>query len=197
MSVLESEFDGDQHEAHYYSHFARIAMNTDRYLCDTNYQTSAAFLVSHSKRDKCDKCEVICRWLCTYDLHNPMASLHPYNSNHEPHHQQPFADEELEEIRRYEDFTTIDWIQDSILERNRRINKAQTVYNEERGPHGEVTIPWLWAQLRKIADASQTWFVVSLVGESQPKARLHLILMNNYSGRDLHRVQRSSNIHHN
>ena len=120
-----------------------------------------------------------------------MASLHP---NNDPH---PFADEELEEIKRYEDFTTIDWIQDSILERNRRINKAQTVYSEERGPHGEVTISWLWAQLRKIVDAGQTWFVVSLVGGSQPKASLHSTLMVNYFGRNMHRVERSSHIHHN
>ena len=102
-----------------------------------------------------------------------MASL---RSNHDLH-QQPFTNGELEEIRKYEDFTTIDWIQDAILERNRRINKAQTLYNEERGPHGEVTIPWLWAQLRKIADAGQTWFVVSLVGRSQPKACLQSNLM--------------------
>lgn len=127
-----------------------------------------------------------------------MASLHPFNSNNDPQQQEPFADEELEEIRRYEDFTTIDWIQDSILERNRRINKAQTVYNEERGPKGEVTIPWLWAQLRKVADAGQTWFVVSLVGESHPKGPLHSVPMtNNYSGRNMHRAQRCSHIHHN
>lgn len=101
-------------------------------------------------------------WRCFYTLllkSASMASLHP-NTDPQP----GLADEELEEIRRYEDFTTIDWIQDSILERNRRINKAQTVYNEERGPKGEVTARWLWANLRKVADAGQTWFVVSLVG---------------------------------
>ncbi|TFK66499.1 hypothetical protein BDN72DRAFT_145044 [Pluteus cervinus] len=73
-------------------------------------------------------------------------------------------DDELEKIRRYEDFTTIDWIEDSILERSRRLHNARTVYASHRGPRGEVTIPWLWAQFRKIMDAGQSWFVVSLVG---------------------------------
>ncbi|KII92648.1 hypothetical protein PLICRDRAFT_37425 [Plicaturopsis crispa FD-325 SS-3] len=73
-------------------------------------------------------------------------------------------DDELEQIRRYEDFTTIDWIQDGVLERNRRIRNAHTLYASHRGPHGEVTIPWLWSQLRKLSNAGQTWFVVSIVG---------------------------------
>src|ERR1700733_4608011 len=68
--------------------------------------------------------------------------------------------------RRYEDFTTIDWIQDSILERNRRIRHANKVYAvSHRGPHGEITLRWLWSQFRKVVDPGQTWFVVSLVGE--------------------------------
>ncbi|KAJ7933767.1 Cl-channel protein [Mycena leptocephala] len=73
-------------------------------------------------------------------------------------------DDELERIRRYEDFRTIDWIQDSILERNRRIRDSRTVYASHRGPHGEVTVSWLWTQFRKALDTGQTWFVVSLVG---------------------------------
>ena len=67
--------------------------------------------------------------------------------------------------RRYEDFTTIDWIQDSILERNRRIRHAKVYAVSHRGPRGELTFRWFWAQLRNVVDAAQTWFVVSLVGE--------------------------------
>ncbi|KAJ3825344.1 Cl-channel protein [Lentinula raphanica] len=52
------------------------------------------------------------------------------------------TEDELEEIKRYEDFTTVDWIQDSILERNRRIRA---------GKHR-------WTEL------GQTWLVVSIVG---------------------------------
>ncbi|KAJ7045994.1 Cl-channel protein [Mycena alexandri] len=79
-------------------------------------------------------------------------------------HNDALDDDELEQIRRYEDFRTIDWIQDSILERNRRIRDARTLYASHRGPHGEVTVSWLWTHFRKALDAGQTWFVVSLVG---------------------------------
>ncbi|EMD33680.1 hypothetical protein CERSUDRAFT_67832 [Gelatoporia subvermispora B] len=74
------------------------------------------------------------------------------------------GDEDMERIRRYEDFTTIDWIQDSIIERNRRLRTARANQATHRGPNGELTLRWVWSRLRKIADAGQTWFVVSLVG---------------------------------
>ncbi|KAF8197912.1 Cl-channel protein [Pholiota molesta] len=75
------------------------------------------------------------------------------------------ADEELEEIRRYEDFTTIDWIQDSVLERKRRLRHARTVYiPHSRRSHGFGTISTVWAQIKKGMDAGQTWFVLSIVG---------------------------------
>ncbi|KAF8554241.1 hypothetical protein OG21DRAFT_1462931 [Imleria badia] len=73
-------------------------------------------------------------------------------------------EEELEQIRRYEDFTTIDWIQDSIIERNRRIrdtDKSRTAY---RGPNGEITPAWVWAQCWKLVIAGESWFVITLVG---------------------------------
>jgi hypothetical protein len=59
-----------------------------------------------------------------------------------------------------------DWIQDSILERNRRLRNARTIYSSRRGPNGEVTIPWLWTQFRKAVDTGQSWIVVSIVGKS-------------------------------
>ncbi|THH01086.1 hypothetical protein EW026_g1533 [Hermanssonia centrifuga] len=74
------------------------------------------------------------------------------------------GEEELEQIRRYEDFTTIDWIQDSAIERNRRIRKARQLHAAHRGPRGEVTLRWVWANLRKVLDAAQSWIVVSIVG---------------------------------
>ncbi|TEB30350.1 voltage-gated chloride channel [Coprinellus micaceus] len=76
----------------------------------------------------------------------------------------PEEEEELEQIRRYEDFTTIDWIQDTKLERSRRLRHARRANIQRRGPHGEVTVPWIVAQLRKAADSVSSWFVVSLVG---------------------------------
>ncbi|KAF8893437.1 Cl-channel protein [Infundibulicybe gibba] len=72
--------------------------------------------------------------------------------------------DELEQIRRYEDFTTIDWIHDSILERDRRIRNTRALNASRRGPAGEITLPWLWAQFRRVLDTGQSWFVVSLVG---------------------------------
>ena len=55
----------------------------------------------------------------------------------------------------------IDWIQDSIIERNRRIRHNNAVYSD---PNGRITLHWLWTQIRKIAVAGESWFVVSLVG---------------------------------
>ncbi|KJA27826.1 hypothetical protein HYPSUDRAFT_34980 [Hypholoma sublateritium FD-334 SS-4] len=74
-------------------------------------------------------------------------------------------DEELEEIRRYEDFTTIDWIQDSILERKRRLRHARTSYiPRSPGLRGFGMISTAWAHVRKGMNAGQTWFVLSIVG---------------------------------
>ncbi|TDL26017.1 hypothetical protein BD410DRAFT_716180 [Rickenella mellea] len=72
--------------------------------------------------------------------------------------------DELEQIRRYEDFTTIDWIQDSILERNQRLRAARFESNSRRGPNGEITMALAWAWVQKAANATQTWFIVSLAG---------------------------------
>ncbi|EPQ57090.1 Cl-channel protein [Gloeophyllum trabeum ATCC 11539] len=73
-------------------------------------------------------------------------------------------DEDFQHTQNYEDFTTIDWIQDSIIERNRRIRAARDAELHRRGPRGEVTAAWLWSQLRKVLHAGQSWFVVTLVG---------------------------------
>lgn len=59
----------------------------------------------------------------------------------------------------------VDWIQDSIVERNRRIRKAKELHSTHRGPRGELSVRWLWTQFRKILDAGQSWFIVTLVGE--------------------------------
>ena len=42
--------------------------------------------------------------------------------------------------------------------------RLNTVYSVHNGPNGGVTLRWLWAQIRKIAAAGESWFVVSLVG---------------------------------
>lgn len=95
---------------------------------------------------------------------------------------------------RYEDFTTIgmffypyslyrkhsdqsnfvDWIQDSILERNRRLRAARQATSTQRGPNGEITFKWITAQVYKAFGAAQTWLVVSLAGVSHNALRSSL-----------------------
>ncbi|KAJ1304852.1 hypothetical protein OPQ81_005985 [Rhizoctonia solani] len=72
--------------------------------------------------------------------------------------------EELEQLRKYEDFTTIDWIQDSILERNRRLRTSRDIQTSLRDSRGRINPPWAKAQIQKLIAAGQSWFVVGLVG---------------------------------
>ncbi|KAG5646238.1 hypothetical protein DXG03_004065 [Asterophora parasitica] len=97
---------------------------------------------------------------------NGTATLLATLCTYEPMQPEGLDDDELEQIRRYEDFTTIDWIQDSILERNRRIRTSYT-YSHEHHAHGwknESRWPWIWSKARKAFDTGQSWFVVSLAG---------------------------------
>ena len=59
----------------------------------------------------------------------------------------------------------LDWIQDSIIERNRRQRAARKRQTPYHGPRGELSLAWIWSQLQNIAHAGQSWFVVSVVGE--------------------------------
>ncbi|KZZ94167.1 Chloride channel, voltage gated [Moelleriella libera RCEF 2490] len=72
---------------------------------------------------------------------------------------EPQIDEEIAEIKRYEDFTTIDWVQDASREQARRKTRQQKAAGlYERGQHG-----WryrLWASY----DAVQGWIVVTIIG---------------------------------
>jgi chloride channel 3/4/5 len=70
------------------------------------------------------------------------------------------AVDEIEEIKRYEDFTTIDWVQDAAREAQRRKARRQ-----ERAGHFERGGQLGWR--RKISEAyaaGQGWIVVSLIG---------------------------------
>ena len=81
--------------------------------------------------------------------------------------------EEIAEIKRYEDFTTIDWVQDAAREQLRR--KARRKARSTIGTSGGAARagkPWMLGRgrgkwRRKIAeayDAGQAWIVVTLVG---------------------------------
>ncbi|THH31347.1 hypothetical protein EUX98_g2859 [Antrodiella citrinella] len=71
---------------------------------------------------------------------------------------------EPEPIKRYRDFTTIDWIQDSIIERNRRIRKARQLQSRHHGYQTKLSLSWWWLQIQRIGSAGQGWFVISLIG---------------------------------
>jgi chloride channel 3/4/5 len=69
-------------------------------------------------------------------------------------------DEEIEEIKRYEDFTTIDWVQDAAKEQLRRkIRRKETAGFFERGGR----VGWRY-KLWESYDAAQGWIVVTIIG---------------------------------
>lgn len=74
--------------------------------------------------------------------------------------QPPAITEEISEIKRYEDFTTIDWVQDAVYEQSSRRAKR-------RGGGGfwdqEGVFGWR-RKMRESYDAGQAWLVVTLVG---------------------------------
>ena len=68
--------------------------------------------------------------------------------------------DEMDEIKRYEDFTTIDWVQDAAREQAHR--RAKRLENNGPYQYGRS-----WAIRKKIGslyDAGQAWIVVTLVG---------------------------------
>ncbi|KAJ5653785.1 hypothetical protein N7490_000788 [Penicillium lividum] len=82
------------------------------------------------------------------------------DSNPAPDAQAPGITEEISEIKRYEDFTTIDWVQDAVYEQSRRRAKRRsgTGFWDQEGVFG-------WRRkLVESYDAGQAWLVVTLVG---------------------------------
>ncbi|KAK7228794.1 hypothetical protein V2G26_000964 [Clonostachys chloroleuca] len=68
-------------------------------------------------------------------------------------------EEEIAEIKRYEDFSTIDWVQDAAREQARRkVRQRQSAGLRARGSVG-----WRY-KLWELYDAAQGWVVVTLVG---------------------------------
>lgn len=72
----------------------------------------------------------------------------------------PTITDEISEIKRYEDFTTIDWVQDAVYEQSRRRAKRRsgTGFWDQEGILG-------WRRkVHESYDAGQAWLVVTLVG---------------------------------
>ena len=68
--------------------------------------------------------------------------------------------EDLDEIRRYEDFTTIDWVQDAAREQLRR--KARRLQSSDA--HGRRGGWYVRQRVWELYDAGQAWIVITLVG---------------------------------
>ncbi|KAI8628294.1 voltage gated chloride channel [Xylariaceae sp. FL1651] len=68
-------------------------------------------------------------------------------------------EEEIAEIKRYEDFTTIDWVQDAAQERLRRNARRR----KTAGLYDNGKVSWKH-QLWESYDAAQGWIVVTLIG---------------------------------
>ncbi|KAH6856400.1 chloride channel [Chaetomium sp. MPI-CAGE-AT-0009] len=68
-------------------------------------------------------------------------------------------DEEIAKIKRYEDFTTIDWVQDAAREQLRR--KARR--KRQAGLYGAGQSDWR-QRIREAYDAAQGWIVVTIIG---------------------------------
>lgn len=59
-----------------------------------------------------------------------------------------------------------DWIQDSILERKRRLRNARKTHILRSVHRGSNPMSRrLWAKVKDAMNAGQTWFVISIVGE--------------------------------
>lgn len=72
----------------------------------------------------------------------------------------PNVAEEINEIKRYEDFTTIDWVQDAVHTQTRR--RAKRIDGSSFW-HRDGTLGWR-RKVRESYDAGQAWLVVILVG---------------------------------
>jgi chloride channel 3/4/5 len=71
----------------------------------------------------------------------------------------PYLNTDIHEVRRYSDFTTIDWVQDASREHRRKFEKQKHMHADATSKLGMVQ-RWLW----ETYDATQGWIVVSLIG---------------------------------
>jgi chloride channel 3/4/5 len=71
--------------------------------------------------------------------------------------------EEIAEIKRYEDFTTIDWVQDAAREQLRRKARRNRLALGRRSRNGSKQLRFR-NKVAEAYDAGQAWIVVTLVG---------------------------------
>ncbi|KAF2010199.1 hypothetical protein BU24DRAFT_428214, partial [Aaosphaeria arxii CBS 175.79] len=79
--------------------------------------------------------------------------------------QQHALQEEIAEIKRYEDFTTIDWVQDAAREQlRRRARRKERAGYWKRNSHARWSRGGWRRRIAEAYDAGQAWIVVTLVG---------------------------------
>ncbi|KAK9468609.1 chloride channel [Lipomyces arxii] len=70
--------------------------------------------------------------------------------------------EQIAEIKRYEDFSTIDWVQDAARERMRsRLRNSRRL-----GIYGQSTLAIVLSHARTVYESVQSWLVISVIGAS-------------------------------
>ncbi|KAK8845412.1 hypothetical protein IAR55_006125 [Kwoniella newhampshirensis] len=72
-------------------------------------------------------------------------------------------EEERDLIRRYEDFSTVDWIQDSLHERTEH-SKSPTNPFVARLDQIDGAFGYVWRMLRRALEEGESWVVITLVG---------------------------------
>ncbi|WVR03435.1 hypothetical protein IAU60_000426 [Kwoniella sp. DSM 27419] len=81
-------------------------------------------------------------------------------------HEESLKAEEAEKadlMRRYEDFSTVDWIQDSLLERTVQ-SKAPASPFVARLDEAQGAFGYVWRLLRRALEEGESWVVITLVG---------------------------------
>ncbi|ORX33602.1 voltage-gated chloride channel [Kockovaella imperatae] len=74
-------------------------------------------------------------------------------------------EEEKDLIRRYEDFSTVDWIQDSLHERNIRARQPKRSTGIKAKLDQLDGLPgYAWRAIDKVLEEGQSWVVISIVG---------------------------------
>ncbi|RSH90660.1 glycerol ethanol, ferric requiring protein [Saitozyma podzolica] len=95
------------------------------------------------------------------DVENPLMGHRDVEDGKEEEE----VEEEIEQVRRYEDFTTVDWIEDALHERYARAqappkpNSLTARLDMLEGAPGYV-----WRGLRDALEEGQSWVVITLVG---------------------------------
>ncbi|CDZ97087.1 voltage-gated chloride channel [Phaffia rhodozyma] len=95
---------------------------------------------------------------------------HPQEDDTATIREDDMDDQKIEQMRRYENFSTVDWVQDSLHERTIQAKKG--TFDTLR-PHVGISVRmqsigglvgWIWESGETILEEGQDWLVVGLVG---------------------------------